>query len=236
MVRQEGNSGNDHAMAIKVITFDFYGTLVQWHEAVEAGFAEILRRHKRFDAPKQIAAMAQDFSTEGRRLRDTPPWRSYRAILRDSIAYAMERVAMKPEPADIDGMIARLSNIPAHPEVPAALAELKKRYRLAAISNTDDDLIAGSVPNIGVPLDAVITAQQAQAYKPDPRLFRHAHKVLGVEPYEVMHVAMSQALDMSVCKALGIRAVWVDRGREKAVASYRPYAEVKSLSEVMRLL
>ena len=131
-------------------------------------------------------------------------------------------------------MIARLSNIPAHPEVPAALAVLKKHYRLAAISNTDDDLIAGSVPNLGVPLDAVITAQQAQAYKPDPRLFQHAHRVLGVALHEVMHVAMSQALDMSVCKALGIRAVWVDRGREKAVASYRPYAEVKSLAEVPR--
>ena len=53
---------------------------------------------------------------------------------------------------------------------------------------------------------------------------------------EVVHVAMSQALDMAVCKALGIRAIWVDRGREKAVAAYRPYAEVKSLAEVSRLL
>lgn len=223
-------------MAIKVITFDFYGTLVQWHEAVEAGFAEILRRHKRFDAPRQIASMLHDFHTEGRRLRDTPPWRPYRDVLRESIGFAMEKAGLKPDSADIEGMIARLSNIPAHPEVPAALAELKKKYRLAAISNTDDDIIAGSVPNLGVPLDAVITAQQAQAYKPDPRLFRHAHKVLGVELHEVVHVAMSQALDMAVCKALGIRAVWVDRGREKAVASYRPYAEVKSLAEVSRLL
>jgi 2-haloacid dehalogenase len=223
-------------MAIKVITFDFYGTLVQWHEAVEAGFAEILRRHKRFDAPRQIASMLHDFHTEGRRLRDTPPWRPYRDVLRESIAFAMEKAGLKPGPADIDAMIARLSNIKAHPEVPAALAELKKTYRLAAISNTDDDIIAGSVPNLGVPLDAVITAQQAQAYKPDPRLFRHAHRVLGVSVPEVVHVAMSQALDMAVCKALGIRAVWVDRGREKAVAAYRPYAEVKSLAEVSRLL
>jgi 2-haloacid dehalogenase len=223
-------------MAIKVITFDFYGTLVQWHEAVEAGFAEILRRHKRFDAPRQIASMLQDFHTEGRRLRDTPPWRPYRDVLRESIAFAMEKAGLKPGPADTDAMIARLSNIQAHPEVPAALAELKKTYRLAAISNTDDDIIAGSVPNLGVPLDAVITAQQAQAYKPDPRLFRHAHRVLGVSVPEVVHVAMSQALDMAVCKALGIRAIWVDRGREKAVAAYRPYAEVKSLAEVSRLL
>jgi 2-haloacid dehalogenase len=223
-------------MAIKVITFDFYGTLVQWHEAVEAGFAEILRRYKRFDARRQIASMVHDFHTEGRRLRDTPPWRPYRGILRDSVAFAMEKAGLQASVLDLDGMVARLSNIQAHSEVPAALAGLKRHYRLAAISNTDDDLIAGSVPNIGVPLDAVITAQQAQAYKPDPRLFQHAHKVLGVATYEVMHVAMSQALDMSVCKALGIRAVWVNRGREKAVASYRPYAEVKSLTEVARLL
>jgi 2-haloacid dehalogenase len=221
-----------------VITFDFYGTLVQWHETVEASCADILARHGRppTEAAPLVAAMMHAFHTEGRRLRDTPPWRPYRQVLRDSIAFAMGKVGLQASAEDTDGMIGRLSRIPAHPEVPAALAQLKKRYRLAAISNTDDDIIAGSVPSLGVALDAVVTAQQAQAYKPDPRLFQHAHKVLGVTPREVVHVAMSQGLDMAVCKVLGIRAFWVNRGREQAEEQYRPYTEVKNLTEVLPLL
>jgi 2-haloacid dehalogenase len=94
--------------------------------------------------------------------------------------------------------------------VPAALTALRaKGFRLAAISNTDDDLIAGSLPSLGLALDAVIAAQQAQAHKPDPRLCRHAHAALGGGPAETIHVAASQPLDM----AMGIRAFRVNRRR-----------------------
>ena len=123
-----------------------------------------------------------------------------------------------------------------HPDVPAALAELKKRYRLAAISNTDDDLIAGSLPSLGIALDAVVTAQQARAYKPDLRLFRHAHQVLGVTPAEVVHIAASQPLDMAVCRVLGIRAFWVNRRNETAEEQYKPFTEVTTVAEAVGLL
>jgi 2-haloacid dehalogenase len=104
-------------------------------------------------------------------------------------------------------------------------------WRLAAISNTDDDLIAGSLPSLGFALDAVITAQQAHAYKPDLRLFHHAHKVLGVTPQQTVHVAASQPLDMAVCKALGIRAYWVNRRAETADPQWLPFTEVKDVAE-----
>ena len=113
---------------------------------------------------------------------------------------------------------------------------MKKRYRLAAISNTDDDLIAGSLPGLGIELDAVVTAEQARAYKPDLRLFRHAHKVLGVTPAEVMHIAASQPLDMAVCRVLGIRAFWVNRRNEAAEEQYRPFTEVTTVAEAVGLL
>jgi len=113
---------------------------------------------------------------------------------------------------------------------------LKKRYRLAAISNTDDDLIAGSLPGLGVELDAIVTAQQARAYKPDLRLFRHAHQVLGVTPADVVHIAASQPLDMAVCRVLGIRAFWVNRRNEAAEEPYKPFTEVTTVAEAVGLL
>jgi 2-haloacid dehalogenase len=217
-----------------VITFDFYGTLVQWHETLEIAFREMLVR--RGLPSSGTAALASDFAAEGRRLRDTPPWKPYREVLRDSVMFALERAGLTAEDADSDGLIEHVSRIPAHPDVPAALAELKKRYRLAAISNTDDDLIAGSLPSLGIALDAVVTAQQARAYKPNLRLFRHAHAVLGVTPADVVHIAASQPLDMAVCRVLGIRAFWVNRRNEQAEAQYRPFTEVATVAEAAALL
>jgi 2-haloacid dehalogenase len=120
--------------------------------------------------------------------------------------------------------------------VPVALAELKKRFRLAAISKTDDDLIAASLPGLGIELDAVVTAQQARAYKPDLRLFRHTHQMPGVTPRDVVHVAASEPLDMAVCRVLGIRAFWVNRRGEKAEEQYRPFTEVTTVAEAVALL
>jgi 2-haloalkanoic acid dehalogenase type II len=218
----------------QVITFDFYGTLVQWHEALEIAFRQMLVR--RGLPASGTAALLSDFAAEGRRLRDTPPWKPYREVLRDSVVFALERAGLAAQDVDSERLIAHVSCIPVHPDVPAALAELKKRYRLAAISNTDDDLIAGSLPGLGVELDAVVTAQQARAYKPDLRLFRHAHQVLGVTPAEVVHIAASQPLDMAVCRVLGIRAFWVNRRNEQAEVQYRPFTEVTTVAEAVGLL
>ena len=217
-----------------VVTFDFYGTLVQWHEALEAFARDVLLRQGR--AATEAASLLADFAGEGRRLRDGPTYRPYREILRDSLTFALERAGLAPSAAESATLIERLSCIPPHPDVPPALAELKKRHRLAAISNTDDDLIAGSVATLGVELDAVITAQQARAYKPNLRLFRHAHAVLGVTPAAVVHVAASQPLDMAVCRVLGIRAFWVNRRGEQAEAQYLPFTEVADVGQAARLI
>ena len=214
----------------RTVTFDFYGTLVQWHEGVEACFRDIVRRHGQ--PAKNLGPLIHAFHGEGRRLRDTPPWRPYRDVLRESLRFALKDGGMAMADADVDGLITGLSRLPAHGDVPAALAALRAGgWRLAAISNTDDDLIAGSLPSLGLDLDAVITAQQARAYKPDLRLFRHAHEVLGVTPQQTVHVAASQPLDMAVCKALGLRAYWVNRRAETMDPQWLPFTEVRDVAE-----
>ena len=218
----------------RVVTFDFYGTLVQWHETLEVAFREMLLR--RALPVAGTAALLRDFAAEGRRLRDAPPWKPYRQVLHDSVAFALRRAGLAADAADGEALVACVSTIPPHVDVPAALAVLKTRYRLAAISNTDDDLIAGSLAGLGLSLDAVVTAQQARAYKPDLRLFRHAHQVLGVTPAEVVHVAASQPLDMAVCRVLGIRAFWVNRRGEQAEEQYKPFTEVATVAEAAALL
>ena len=219
--------------AARTVTFDFYGTLVQWHEGVEAAFRAIVERHGTPAVP--LAALIHAFHGEGRRLRDAPPWRPYRDVLRESLRFALKGNGIAMTDLDFAGLIAGLSRLPAHADVPAALVALRAGgWRLAAISNTDDDLIAGSLPGLGLALNAVITAQQARAYKPDLRLFRHAHEVLEVTPQETVHVAASQPLDMAACKALGLRAYWVNRRGETADRQWPPFTEVKDVAEAAR--
>ncbi len=137
---------------------------------------------------------------------------------------------------DHETLLAALGQIAPHPEVPPALALLRARYRLGIISNTDDDLIAGTVSAMGTPVDFVVTAQQARAYKPDHRLFQHAHAAMGVTQDETVHVGMGQVTDMKVCHELGIRSVWIDRIGEPPNAAWPPGAVLKDLSGLPDLL
>ena len=136
---------------------------------------------------------------------------------------------------EVRGLVAHIEQLRPFPEVPAALERLRARYRLGIISNTDDDLIAGTVAAIGVPIEFVVTAEQAGAYKPDHRLFLHAHAVMGVTREETIHVGMGQFTDMKVCHELGIRSVWIDRAGE-AAAEWPADTVLRDLSGLPGLL
>lgn len=123
-----------------------------------------------------------------------------------------------------------------HPEVPDALRRLRERYKLAIITNSDEDLIAHNVARLGVPIDFVITAERAQAYKPSRQIFDHAYQTMGVRKDETAHVAMGMFLDMKACHDLGVRGIWVNRLGGRGSADWLPYAEVSDLDGAAALL
>ena len=218
----------------RVVTFDFYGTMVQWHQALETAMGEVLARK---GAPGGKApSLLRVFHETGRALRDSPPMRSYRSVLRMSLAAALAEHGLACDREDVALLMGRVSRIPAFPEVPAVLKRLRESYRLGVISNTDDDIISGSLETLGAPIDHVITAQQAGAYKPNLRLFHYAHQKMGVTPDQVVHVAASQALDMQVCAAMGIRAIWVNRRGEQPDPRWRPRLIVADLTQLPELI
>jgi 2-haloacid dehalogenase len=139
-------------------------------------------------------------------------------------------------PDDGEKLLSFLRIVPPHPEVPAVLERLRARYRLAIISNTDDDLISGTVAAMGAPIDFVITAQQAGAYKPNHQLFRYAYRVLGAAPEETVHVGMGQVTDLKVCTEIGIQAVWINRSGETLNPEWSPTAVLPNLADLPELL
>ncbi len=222
---------------IKVITFDCYGTLVQWHDAVRRAAASILERHQSAPASTEsIASFAVRLREIAMEHQQQSPFRDYEAVLDASLNQALRETGHDATAADLETLLATLGRIEPHPDVPEALARLREHYRIAVISNTSDHLIANTINAIGTPIDFVITAQQARAYKPDHALFHHAYAAMGVTRDETIHVAMGQFSDLKVCQALGIRSVWVDREGEPLDPAWQPDAVLKDLSGLPRLL
>lgn len=223
--------------APKFVTFDCYGTLVQWHLAVQTAARAILeRRLPGGDAKNRSAALANRLREAAVRRQDRQPYCDYKSVLRSSLADVLSDEGYVATPEDEKTLLSILGRIEPHPEVPAALTRLREHYGLAIISNTDDDLVAGTISAIGVPIDFVITAQQARAYKPDHRLFQYAHATIGVTKDETIHVGMGQVTDLKVCHELGIRSVWIDRLAEPLNRSWPPHAALPDLSGLPDLL
>lgn len=217
------------------LTFDCYGTLIQWDEGLQAAVRELLRAKRAVDLDP--ATLIQVYDQHEHALEQTPPHRSFRTVAGEALRIALQQLGLPVEPGDIEVLTGRIARMPPFPEVVETLGRLKRAgYRLAIVSNTDDDIIVGNVAQLGGHIDRVITAQQAGAYKPDRRLFDHAHRALGVGPDEVVHICASPHLDHAAARDIGFRCVWIDRGTgRQRLPDYTPDATLRTLDEVPAL-
>jgi 2-haloacid dehalogenase len=214
------------------LTFDCYGTLIQWDEGLLAAVEAILAKHRErgVDAHTLIAT----YDKYEHELEQQRPHKSFRAVAGESLQLAMRDLRLSYAPSDIGILTSGISQMPPFPEVVGALAELKRQgFRLCIISNTDDDIIAGNVAQLGGHIDRVITAQQAQAYKPSRRIFEHAHGALGASVNDVVHICASPHLDLAAARDMGFRCIWIDRATgRKALPDYTPNAVFPTLDKV----
>jgi 2-haloacid dehalogenase len=227
------------------LTFDCYGTLIQWDEGLVAAAGRILGRSRGRASPVGAlsGAREQDFPIEDlldlydrkeHELEGTVPHLDFRTVSARGLEFAMTALGLPYTPADAVELTGAISRMPPFPEVVPALAQLKRMgFKLCVISNTDDDIIAGNVSQLGGHIDRVVTAQQAQGYKPGARIFAHAHESLGVSRAEVIHICASPTLDLQAARDLGFRCIWIDRGTgRRPLPDYTPDAILDKLDRV----
>lgn len=214
------------------ITFDCYGTLIQWDEGLLSYVQHLL--HNKDGAGLDADRFIKLYDQHEHHLEQTPPHQSFADISRLSMQQTLAELGMDYQVQDADGLIQRISWMPPFPEVPTTLKWLKDQgFKLCIVSNTDDEIIAGNVAQLGGYIDRVITAQQAQAYKPNHQLFNYAHRQLGVAIDEVLHICASPHLDLEAAKEMGFRCVWIDRGTQrKPLPDYTPDAVLSDLAQV----
>lgn len=218
----------------EVLTFDCYGTLIDWEEGILKCLHRVLAAHDRDTGDGSILQCYGDFEASA----EHGAYRSYREVLRSVVEQFGTRFGFTPTAEEGGSLAASLAEWRAWPDTVDALRELHRRFRLAIISNVDNDLFAATQDKLGVKFDQIITAQQARAYKPSTKIFELALSRIGAPARRILHVGQSVYHDVIPAQSLGLATVWVRRpsarsgvGAVKAAHGH-PDLQVGSLAEL----
>lgn len=213
---------------VTTLTFDCYGTLIDWETGLAAALEPILLAHGLAFPREGLLALYGELEAE----IEAESYRTYREILAEAVRRLGKRLGFSPTGREVSSLPDSLAAWPNFDDTVAALTRLKTRFRLAVVSNVDDELFAGTLPRLGVELDGLVTAEQVGAYKPSPLVLGYALGKLGCRRDEVVHVAQSLFHDIGPARALGLRTVWVNRRAGKAGFGATPPANAQPDLEV----
>lgn len=212
-------------MLYEVITFDCYGTLIDWEAGIGAWFdAAAAEEGRRLERRKVLAAYA-----EIEPVVEAERYRSYRDVLTETALRVARRLDWPLTPARARGLAESLPQWMPFPDTNPALERLAAAgHRLGILSNVDDDLLAATRRHLSVPFEILVTAEQVHSYKPAPGHFEEARRRIGGRRW--LHAAQSAFHDVLPCRALGIPVAWINRKAEPARPDIRPDFEVGTLA------
>lgn len=191
----------------KVLTFDCYGTLIDWENGILQAIRPVLQAHNIKQPDAQILDLYAQLESEA----EEGEFKNYKSILRTVMQGIGEESGFRPSETELNCLAEAIPAWKPFPDTVKALQELKKRFKLAILSNIDDDLLAHSLKHLQVEFDWVITAQQVQSYKPALNNFRQMVKRVGQPTNRILHIAQSIYHDIVPAKKIGLAAVWVNR-------------------------
>ena len=211
--------------AFEALTFDCYGTLIDW----EAGILAALRSVVPATAAVDGDLLLDEYGNAEAAL-EAGSYRRYREIAGEAMATVARAHGVEPSPDDVARLGGSVADWPTFADSHDALTLLKNRFRLGVLTNCDDDLFAASNARLGVEFDWIVTAQQVGSYKPDERNFAALTTRLatdGVPKERILHVAQSLFHDHAPAQRLGFRSVWIDRRQGRPGGGATPPADAR---------
>ena len=191
-------------MADKWLTFDCFGTIADWNTGMGGPLEKVVGR----DADRLLGAYHQ----AELELEAGPGWMPYREVLTSGLAWAAEREGLKLPEGGAEAFVRAWPDMPVFEDAGPALTALREQgWRLAILTNCDDDLFATTRPRLPVEFDLWVTAQEVGSYKPDLGHFRRFADKVEVTKSNWIHVANSWVHDILPAARMGLRSVWVDR-------------------------
>jgi 2-haloalkanoic acid dehalogenase type II len=197
----------------KALSFDCYGTLIDWETGMLAAL-EPLRERAGVSPDELLTA----YGSVEHEVEQAFPALAYSQLLEKVHAGLSERFGLAPDDAEAATFGASVGDWPAFPDSIAALAYLKQHFQLIILSNVDRRSFAGSNRRLGVEFDQILTAEEIGSYKPDPRNFEYLLTragEAGIARHELLHVAQSLFHDHVPANRIGIASAWIDRRHDK---------------------
>lgn len=218
------------------LSFDCYGTLIDWESGILAYLRPLLQRNGCTLTDAEILDRYCEFEP----LEQSAPYRSYREVLTSVVRDFAQELDFQLSGAEAAGLAESIRNWEPFADTITGLRRLQRCYKLAVLSNIDDELFTFSARKLRVSFDCVITAQQVQSYKPSFRNFEALLQQLDVPQSRVLHVAESLYHDVAPAHSLGIATVWVNRRQGRTSAASRsvtatPDVEVADISKLADL-
>ncbi len=204
-----------------VLTFDCYGTLIDWEAGILSALRAPLAAH---EIEAADSALLESFARHEAAV-EAGPYQPYRKVLSEVLAALLAELGAGATPEERQAFGASVKDWPAFSDSVPALARLHERYKLGVITNCDDDLFAASEEKLELEFDWLVTAQQAKRYKPNPRGFELMFERVGLPPARILHVAQSLYHDHVPAQRLGLSTVWVDRRGGQPGSGATPPAE-----------
>jgi len=210
----------------ETITFDCYGTLIDWESGIGGAFKraapELGVEIEREAVLKLHAEIEPQLQAGG--------YRSYREILTETALRILRRHGVEVDPERATFLAASLPGWPPFPDTRPALRRLRAAgYRLGIVSNVDDDLLDGTLRELGVEFDLRVTAQEVHGYKPAPGHFLTARRKIGRGGWT--HAAQSLYHDVRPARELTVPVVWINRKREVTPRGYEDVTQFRHLGE-----
>jgi len=217
----------------KVLTFDCYGTLIDWESGIWDALQPLLAQNDRGGVTRRMAL--ETYSELESQIEAASPDMLYPKVLSSVHAAIASHFRLKTTPELDVAFGASVGRWPAFADTADALRYLKTRYKLVILSNVNRDSFAASNRKLGVTFDAIYTAEDIGSYKPNPEnfeyLLRRLREDLGLEPSDVLHTAQSLFHDHAPAKTFGLANVWIDRQRLSEGGSWGATAKLASRPE-----
>jgi 2-haloacid dehalogenase len=204
-----------------VLTFDTYGTLIDWERGILDALQVVLSRHDVDAGDEDLLALYAKHEAAA----EAGVYLTYREVLATAVRGLCADLGVDPADQAVADFAASVGAWPAFPDTAAALRRLAGRFRLGVLTNCDDDLFAQSNRRLGVTFDWVVTAQQARGYKPRLENFELLLRTVDVPTERILHVAQSLFHDHVPAKSLGMTTAWIDRRHDKPGFGATPPAE-----------
>ena len=218
---------------VTFVTFDVYGTLIDWESGICDAFQrEAQREGFSFDQPNDLLQRFHEISRE----IEAGSYELYAEVLRRTAVRIAKDVGWDLEPSRSGFLPDSVPRWLPFRETNPQLKKFTSKLETGLISNIDDKLLGQTRRHIPHDFDLVVTAQQVRSYKPDPAHFKECERRMGTKKGWV-HVAASYYHDVEPCVKAKVPVVWVNRHKEELESGQaKPTAEVKTLLEAARLL